>query len=98
CAADSCSGYMVLENDFDGRDYASLQAAIRLVSSHEFFHAVQRAYTATPSGVLAEGTAVWASEAFDATTGDLERQAPGYLNQPDRSLGEDTAGTFDAFT
>jgi hypothetical protein len=98
CAADSCSGYMIVENDFNGRDYASVEAAIRLVASHELFHAVQRAYTADSSGVLAEGTAVWASEAFDAATGDLERQAPGYLNQPERSLGADTAGTFDAFT
>src|SRR5262245_2734211 len=66
CDADSCSGFMLLENDFVGRSYASTDAAIRLLASHELFHGVQAAYTAHASLVLSEGTAVWASEAFDA--------------------------------
>jgi hypothetical protein len=98
CAANGCSGFMRLENDFNGRPYASNEAAIRLVASHEFFHAVQYAYTARATTLLAEGTAVWASEAFDAETGDLERQVPGYLNSPDRTLDQNTAGTFDSFS
>jgi len=97
-AANSCSGYMLLENDFDGRRYPSLDHAVRLVASHELFHAVQAAYAADASGILHEGTAVWASEAFEAQTGDLEYQAPAYLKQPERSLSQETQGTFDAFT
>ena len=97
-AASSCSGYMLLENDFDGRGYPSLDAAVRLVASHELFHAVQRAYVVEGSGILNEGTAVWASEAFDTATGDLEFQAVAYLKQPERSLAQETQGTFDAFT
>lgn len=97
-AAASCSGYMLLENDFNGRNYPSLEFAVRLVASHELFHAVQRAYVVESSGILNEGTAVCASEAFDAKTGDLEAQAAAYLKQPERSLAQETQGTFDAFT
>ena len=97
-AASSCSGYMLLDNDFDARGYPSLEHAVRLVASHELFHAVQRAYLVENSGILNEGTAVWASEAFDAKTGDLEFQAAAYLKQPERSLAQETQGTFDAFT
>lgn len=97
CAVDGCSGHMLLENDFDGRNYPSQAVAIRLVASHEFFHAIQAAYTTETSTVLAEGTAVWASEAFDASTGDLERQVPGYLATPERSLAVDPTGNFSSF-
>jgi hypothetical protein len=98
CDADSCSGSMLLENDFVGRNYTSLDAAIRLLASHELFHGVQAAYTAQASLVLSEGTAVWASEAFDGPAGDLEAQVPSYLKQPENSLGQDPAGTFDTFS
>ena len=98
CTSSGCSGHMLLENDFAGRRYASPQLGARLVSSHEFFHAVQHAYLPDPSAVLGEGTAVWASEAFDRTAGDLETQAPGYLERPDRSLGEDSTGPVDPFS
>ncbi|MEY4575718.1 MAG: hypothetical protein RL701_421 [Pseudomonadota bacterium] len=97
CNDDACGGYMLLENDFDGRNYASQAAAIRLVASHEFFHAIQAAYTVQASLNFAEGTAVWASEAFDPDTGDLDYQVPAYLAQPERPLGQDATGTFDGF-
>jgi len=98
CDADGCSGHMLLENDFVGRRYASTDAAIRLLASHELFHGVQAAYTEHASLVLSEGTAVWASEQFDSTAGDLESQAPGYLRQPELPLGQDPAGNFDTFS
>lgn len=93
CASDSCGGYMMLENDFVGKGYSSLDIAIRLVSSHELFHAVQQAYATEISGWLSEGTAVWASEAFDAEAGDLESQALPYLQRPESSLAQDPSGT-----
>jgi hypothetical protein len=98
CAADGCAGYMLLENDFVGRNYASREQGIRLVSSHEFFHAVQFAYLRDASPVLAEATAVWASEAFDPSLGDLEAQASGYLERTERSLGQDSGGPVDPFS
>jgi hypothetical protein len=98
CDDGGCSGYMRLENDFNDRAYPSLDIAIRLVASHEFFHAVQAAYLPVPSSLLAEGTAVWASEAFDPVSGDLERQSAAYFRQPERTLTSDPAGVFDGFT
>jgi hypothetical protein len=97
CEANGCSGYMLLENDFTGRNYRSRELASRLVSSHEFFHAIQHAYAASATDVLAEGTAVWASEAFDAAAGDLEAQAPGYLMRTDRALGQEGTTAVDPF-
>jgi hypothetical protein len=93
CDAQPCGGYMILENDFRNKGYPNLEIAIRLVSSHELFHAIQSAYATNISGLLSEGTAVWASEAFDAEAGDLERQARPYFERPDSSLAEDPAGT-----
>lgn len=93
CAAEGCSGYMMLENDFVGRGYDSIDLAIRLVASHELFHAVQQTYASDLDGWLSEGTAVWASEAFDAEAGDLERQAPTYLARPQSSLATSPPGT-----
>jgi hypothetical protein len=98
CAANGCSGYMLLENDFVGRNYASREQGIRLVSSHEFFHAIQHAYQRESSAVLSEATAVWASEAFDPSLRDLEAQASGYLDRAERSLGQDTGGPVDPFS
>ena len=92
CSAQPCGGYMILENDFKNRGYASLELAIRLVSSHELFHAVQLAYSNDIGGWLSEGTAVWASEAFDPEAGDVERQARPYFERPESSLAEDPGG------
>jgi hypothetical protein len=92
CAAEPCGGYMLLENDFRGKGYTSLELAIRLVSSHELFHAVQLAYSTEITGWLSEGTAVWASEAFDPDAGDVERQAKPYFERPESSLAEDPTG------
>jgi MYXO-CTERM domain-containing protein len=96
--AQGCAGYMLVENDFAGHDYASPDAAIRLLASHEYFHAVQAAYLTNVSKVLAEGTAVWASEAFDSSLDDFEQQIPGYLARPDRPLGTDPVGAVDPST
>jgi len=101
CAADGgCAGYMVQENDFLGYRYPTRAYAVRLLASHEFFHAIQAAYDGargTQSTVLAEGTAVWASERFDDSLGDVEGFASAYLDRTDRSLGTDPIGPVQAF-
>jgi MYXO-CTERM domain-containing protein len=97
----SCAGYMVQENDFFGYGYPSRTYAVRLLASHEFFHAIQAAYDGArdpQSSVLSEGTAVWASERFDASLQDLEGFAADYLARPDRSLGIDPVGPAQSFT
>jgi serine protease len=95
-----CAGYMVEENDFAGYGYPTRGYAVRLLASHEFFHAIQAAYDrdgVTQGAVLSEGTAVWASERFDPGLRDLEGFAAGYLERTDRPLGTDPLGPVPSF-
>jgi len=99
CGADNrCSGYMVQENDFAGYGYPSLTYANRVLSSHEFFHAVQASYDNSESTVFLEGTAVWATEQFDASLKDFEGFVGGYLSRPSHSLDLPLPGPVDAFS
>ncbi|MET0344491.1 MAG: MXAN_6640 family putative metalloprotease [Polyangiales bacterium] len=93
-----CAGYMLQENDFDGRGYPSLAIATRVLASHELFHAVQAGYLSGASPVLGEATAVWASEAYDPSLNDFEGFVGGYLARPERSLGQDPTGPVDPFS
>jgi hypothetical protein len=95
---DQCAGYMVQENDFAGYGYPSTTIANRILASHEFFHAVQAAYDTKQGPVLAEGTAVWATETFDDTLGDFEGFLPGYFQNPDRPLNLPMNGATDPFS
>jgi hypothetical protein len=98
CSADTCAGFMVQENDFAGYGYPSVTYANRLLASHELFHAVQAAYDTGQGAVLAEGTAVWASEQFDPTLDDLEGFGQSYLADTGRPLNSDGSGPVDPFT
>lgn len=93
-----CSGYMLQENDFDGRRYSSRAQAVRIVASHELFHAVQAGYRAAGSVVLSEASAVWASETYDPELRDFEGFTAGYLERPERSLGQEPSGPVDPFS
>ncbi|MCB9555931.1 MAG: S8 family serine peptidase [Deltaproteobacteria bacterium] len=97
CNAKGCTGYMVMENDFSGYGYPSTSYAVRILASHEYFHAVQAAYAPSSGALLGEGTAVWATESFDPTTVDLETFAGAYLERPDRSLATDPSGPLQSF-
>jgi hypothetical protein len=97
-AQNVCIGYSVHENDFAGYPYPSINYGNRVLSSHEFFHAVQAAYDASEDSIVAEGTATWATEQFDNTLNDFEDQAPGYLSHTDHSLDVVNAGPVDAFS
>src|SRR5262249_37741082 len=99
CDGDNvCTGYMVQENDFSGYNYPSLSYANRVLSSHEFFHAVQAAYDNSESSILGEGSAVWATERFDNTLDDFEGFVPGYLDRPDHPLNLPLGSGFDVFS
>ncbi|MCC6523194.1 MAG: hypothetical protein IT373_11075 [Polyangiaceae bacterium] len=95
---EQCNGYMIEENDFAGYGYPSTAVANRILGSHEFFHAVQAAYDVGQGSVLAEGTAVWATEAFDPTLDDFEWLVSGYLDNPDQPLDTPLPGPVDAFS
>lgn len=93
-----CVGFMVQENDFAGYGYPSVEYANRLLASHELFHAVQAAYDSDEGSVLSEGTAVWASAAFDPSLRDLEGFASGYLDNTARPIDRPLPGPIDPFS
>lgn len=93
-----CVGHMLQENDFTGYDYPSFEAAVGILASHEFFHAVQAAYRPGLGSVASEGSAVWASERFDASLDDLEQFSSSYLSRTDRSLVLDPTGPAASFS
>ncbi|QSQ12779.1 MXAN_6640 family putative metalloprotease [Myxococcus landrumensis] len=97
-AAQRCVGHMLQENDFAGYDYPSYEAAVLILASHEFFHAVQAAYRPGLGSVASEGSAVWASERFDASLDDLEQFSSSYLSRTDRSLVQDPSGPAASFS
>ncbi len=92
-----CTGYMLHENDFNGRNYASRALATRILASHEYFHAIQAAYNAGAGVVVGEGTAVWASERFDPSLDDFEDFSIGYFERTARSLAQEPIGPVDPF-
>ncbi|MEM7603849.1 MAG: MXAN_6640 family putative metalloprotease [Myxococcota bacterium] len=98
CATATCSGYMVQENDFAGYGYFNLDVAVRVVGSHELFHAIQAAYSLESSAVLSEGTATWGTEAVDPALGDFERAIFGFLSEPERPLFSMSATVLDRFS
>ncbi len=95
---DQCAGYMVEENDFAGYGYPSTLVANRILGSHEFFHAVQSAYDNGQGSIMAEGSAVWATESFDPSLNDFEYFLDGYLDNPDRPLDKPLPGPVDPFS
>lgn len=98
CTNNVCIGYSVHENDFAGYSYPSRTYANKVLGSHEFFHAVQGAYDSSENAIVAEGTAVWATEQFDNTLNDFEGFVGGYLMRPDHSLFLPMVGPVDPFS
>lgn len=95
---DQCRGYMIQENDYAGYGYPSTLVANRILASHEFFHAVQAAYDVGQGSVLAEGSAVWATEQFDPSLLDFEYFIDGFLENIDRPLDEPLPGPADPYS
>jgi MYXO-CTERM domain-containing protein len=92
-----CSGYFVMENDFRGYGYADLPTAVRVLTSHELFHAVQAAYDASEEVWWSEGTATWAEWAFDPGSEDFLAFADAYLDDTGRSIDQPPAGPVPTF-
>jgi hypothetical protein len=95
---DQCAGHFRLENDFAGLNYPSAEYAARLVLSHEYFHAVQNAYTAELPAWWSEGSATWFEELFDAEQDDFERLTSLYFDEHTRTLNDRGRGPSDGFS
>ena len=98
CGDGFCSGYLVIENDFSGYGYSSIDIATRVLVSHELFHAVQAAYRISFSPWISEGLATWAEHLFDHTLMDYYHQCGGYLAEPTRSINSTPAGAISSFS
>ncbi len=97
CSDGVCSGYMVMENDFRGYGYSSISQAIRVLTSHELFHAVQYAYNRNIPNWMSEGTAVWAEHLYDPENEDFLWYCDAYLVEVARELDSPPAGAGSAY-
>lgn len=89
-----CTGYVVMENDFVGFNYPSIPLAIRVLVSHEYFHAVQAAYDAGQDIKWTEGTAVWAEEKVYPEQSDYEKLVAYFLEKPFRAFDRPSGASF----
>lgn len=96
CGNEGCAGFYVIENDFAGYGYATVEEGITTVTSHEIFHGVQAAYNFVPTW-LSEGTAVWAERQFDPDSADFIHQCGGLLADPGRPIYQPPGGPVAAF-
>lgn len=98
CQGSICSGYMMMENDFQGYGYSSISEAVKVLTSHELFHAVQAAYNANQPSWLSEGSAVWAEWLYEPDVYDFYWFSNAYLGEADRSLHRPPAGVTTSFS
>jgi outer membrane receptor for ferrienterochelin and colicins len=89
-----CTGYMLVENDFAETSYPSLEIAVRVVVSHEYFHAVQNAYDAGQDIKWSEGSAVWAEELAYPEQDDYEIFVGRFLEKTFRPFDRPSGATF----
>ncbi len=96
CGNAGCAGFYVIENDFAGYGYTTIEEGITTVSSHESFHGVQAAYNFLPDWV-SEGTATWAERQFDSDSADFVRLCNGLLVDPGRPVYQPPGGPVPSF-
>ena len=97
CDTSRCAGYLIIENDFTGYSYPSLEVAVDVLTSHELFHGVQYAYSAGLPIWFSEGSAVWAEKQWDPGSTDFLRFASAYLGDTDRSVDRPPGGPVPTF-
>ncbi|MCA9626991.1 MAG: hypothetical protein KC766_04975 [Myxococcales bacterium] len=97
-SAESCSGFLIVENDFAGYAYADQTTALRTVVPHEYFHLIQARYDARIEPWFAEAGAQWATDTLYPGLGDMERFFPVYFKQPERSLDSASGGAAASFS
>ncbi len=94
---DVCIGYVIMENDFLFANYPSDEIAIRVLVSHEYFHAVQAAYDFGQDNKWTEGTAVWIEEKLYPEQDDYERLLAGFFEKPHRAFERTSGAPFGDF-
>ncbi len=82
----TCTGALLVENDYGGRGYKNFEEGAKTVVPHEMFHLVQNAYHAGLDHWFAEGTAQWATKKLHPELGDLERFLPEFFSQLERPI------------
>ena len=97
CIDGVCAGHLVIENDFSGYGYASVEEAARVLASHELFHGVQYAYTDDLDPWFSEGTATWAEHLYEPEVRDYLRFCSAYLADSGRSIDRPPAGVTTSF-
>ena len=93
----TCAGHITIENDFVGYAYPSTSIALRVLTSHELFHAVQNAYDGDQPIGWSEGSAVWAEEAVFPEQDDFEHLVAAFLAKPFRPFDRPGAGFGDLY-
>ena len=100
-----CSGYFVMNPTFKDSSYPTELDGIRVLTSHELFHAIQDAYSSGQWRTFSESTAVWNElQVFPKTAGsegtwrDYLRFIRAFQNEPerpfDKSMGSGPAGAY----
>lgn len=98
CLRGVCAGHLLIENDFSGYGYPSLDHAAQVLASHELFHGVQYAYAQDLDPWFSEGTAVWAEHLYEPEVEDYLRFCTAYLGDVGRSIDRPPAGSVTAFS
>jgi hypothetical protein len=93
----TCSGFVLVENDFRGGGYANTEEGLRTVVPHELFHLVQDAYDADVERWWAEGSAQWAAKQVYPELHDLERFLEAYFDNPSQPLDVPPPGAISSF-
>lgn len=92
-----CSGHFEMEREFDGAGYAGPEEAVRVLVSHEYFHAIQAAYRIGTDPKWSEGTATWAEELYDPEQDDFERLLNSFFRATHRPFDRSSGGSFDGY-
>lgn len=98
CRGGVCAGHLIIENDFAGYGYGSIEEAARVLASHELFHGVQYAYVDDLDVWISEGTATWAEHLYHPETDDYVRLCKYYLAETERSIDRPPAGSVTGFS
>lgn len=95
---ESCSGFLIVENDFTGYAYPDRTTALQTVVPHEYFHLIQSRYDARIEPWFAEAGAQWATDTLYPELGDMERFFPVFFKQPERSIDSSPGGAAASYS
>jgi hypothetical protein len=92
-----CAGYMVVENDFVEYSYPSIEQAMWILASHEFFTPFKTPTCRASTKPFPEGTAVWGTEHAFPETSDFEHKIPLYFESVHRPINDTPKNPADLY-